>query len=153
MNAAFPGSRTLWVALAAIAGILSLAGDASACRVSDAAPAGRSCCVGRSPADCCCKGPVAAPERTATAPAPIGASRPSLGIPSPGCECRPGEPTAPTDRPAQRVHDDRPDAGRAYDLAPGFVPVPGLPPASRPIEPTASPPKAPIYLRTARLLI
>jgi hypothetical protein len=146
--------RLTWIALAAIVGILSVVGDASASAASAAARnVASSCCVKRVCTGCCCS-----PESGSTAPLATERSvavRPSeggLSTPSRPCECRSSEPGSPASRDESRFSEDRADqaSGESVSLN-GHVPAAVT--FTRHNLPTASPPKSPLYLRTARLLI
>jgi hypothetical protein len=149
-------SRLAWVAVAAIMGMLSVAGDASA-STADVAPRGdiRSCCAEGRCTVCCCK-PAEAPPRPR--PADRSAALPSKGgdiaAPARPCECRSSEPATPAPKPESRSSEGRGDQARGEPVDPALDA--GPPPAAtfaRLILPTSSPPKSPLYLRIARLLI
>lgn len=140
------------IALVAVLGGLVTAGEASACDMTEGGCAAAARC------GCC-----AAPDRTEPghrAPAPsarrVGAPRDvttCTTAPTGGCVCGTERPAAPGPRPSQRPPDHR--TAPARDLAPdpsGLLLAPGA--LARSSPPTARPPqRAPLYLRTSRLLI
>jgi hypothetical protein len=140
--------RRLWVALAAIAASLPATAGAATNGRCEAMPAGCTAC--------CCGDDASAPSRTTdsaiVAPTPssrgIVVSRPA----STSCECRGQDPTAPAQKPGQRVEERRVETGR--EIA-ADSPTLMRPRASLAIAfmPDVGPPRSPIYLRTLRLLI
>jgi hypothetical protein len=140
------------VALWAIIGMLSVTGEASACSMTAASAASRACCTASAGSACCCESTTveSQPEpvaRTTVLPAAGG-----LFAPKTPCECREGEPTEPASKPGQPSPERRTDQDRngsvelTFEVRPAIVFV-------RLISPTESPPGAPLYLRTSRLLI
>jgi hypothetical protein len=96
--------RLPWFALAAIVGMLSMVGEASARPVKGATEAPKSCCVVPPPSDCCCcpakpKPLMPAVERSAMLP--TGEAR--LSAPAIPCECRTDEPADPYSKPESRT--------------------------------------------------
>ena len=146
--------RLTWIALAATVCMLSVMGNASASTTSGAPQNGaRVCCLKRVCTVCCCPQASAssAPLTTGRSVA-LPASGGSLSTPARPCECRSSEPGAPDSRHESRTSEDRSDQshGESVQLnvhAPVAITFAQL------ILPTASPPKSPLYLRTARLLI
>jgi hypothetical protein len=146
--------RLTWIALAAIVGMLSVVGDASASTTSGAPQNGaRACCLKRVCTVCCCTPASASSGLSTTARSVALPSREgSFSSPARPCECRSGEPASPASRHESRPSDDRADQmhGESVELN---VRGPTAVTFARLILPTASPPKSPLYLRTARLLI
>ncbi len=140
--------RLTSIVLAAIAGMVSLTGEATAC----SAKAARSCCTGSSGPACCCEAgkPVSAPrsiERFSVG-MPRGTGR--LLAADPECECRIGGPTEPATRPRSARPEVRPDSSpaRIFESIPEFRPTI---PLVAVVPPTGSPPGLPLYLRASRL--
>ncbi len=146
--------RLSWIALAAIAGMFSAAGAASASTTgADAQGPGRACCVGRVCAKCCCPPASAAAdparvERSATF-APVGSR---LATPAPLCECRPAGPEAPGSKSEPRPAETRDDQIRSQATELTIETRPAVSTVRLVLSP-ADPPKSPLYLRTSRLLI
>ena len=151
--------NSLWVALLAIGGMLSV-GDAARACAEVKAP--KACCEASPSADCrCCdaadssaplpglSGPESLGWSEASAPVGIGTSRPGSS-----CECRSNAPTAPAPKPESRTSDEsRTDQGHDEVIAYlAFAPPPFLP-ATRLVSVNVSPPKSPLYLRTLHLLV
>ena len=140
--------RRLWIALAAVAASLPATARASEAKC-EAMPAGCTTCS-------CCED--AAPttdidpalaEIAAPATRGMAVARPT----SSPCVCRVDGPTAPAPRPGQSAASERRvETGR--DVAADWPnhPGPRVPVASA-LRPPVGPPRSPIYLRTARLLI
>ena len=140
------------IALWAIAGMLLVTGEVSACSMKAASRASRSCCAASVSSACCCE-PTAVesqPEPAARTTFPQAAG--GLFAPKAPCECRQGEPTGPASKPGSPSPERRTDQDRdgsvelTFELRPSVVFV-------RLIPPTESPPGTPLYLRTSRLLI
>jgi len=138
------------LALAAIVGMLSVAGEASACSVQRASTAASACCAGTA---CCCEPTKVEPHPESadrTTSLPLGGD--GLSLPASPCHCRPSEPTEPASKsespsPERRTDQDRARSGELiFGFRPAIVFV-------RPVLPTESPPRAPLYLRISRLLI
>jgi hypothetical protein len=145
--------RLPWFALAAIVGMLSMVGEASARSTSGAAGARKSCCVVSTPADCCCCPAKAEPLAPSVGPkAAIVAVEVRLSASDRPCECRSDEPAAPASRLessptrllSERAHEEV--VATAFSVRP-------LASLCRFDSPPGSPPKSPIYLLTTRLLI
>jgi hypothetical protein len=146
--------RLALIVLAAIAGVLSFSDYARAESTGSASqPARRSCCVNRvCPAGCCMRGGSPARSR-ANEPTVAGLSRTTgLTSPDPSCECRTGEPASPAAKAGSESVKTRSDAGTGESVTLVFSTVHlGL--LSRLIESVRRPPKTPLYLMTARLVI
>jgi hypothetical protein len=146
--------RLTWVVLAAIVGMLSAAGGASASTsYPESRGPGRSCCVRRVCAKCCC--PPASdvsgrPLVGRSATVAPGGSR--LSTPAPLCECRPGRPKLPASSTDPRFSEHRQEqvADHAVELI--VESLPAISPV-RIVLSSALPPKSPLYLRNSRLLI
>ena len=96
--------RLPWVAIAALVGVLTMVGDASA--MSPTSPAaGRSCCKSRGCGMACCERATVTTTETQTAPSGVEASRSSAvgariaGLPVASCTCCSDDPAAPASRP------------------------------------------------------
>jgi hypothetical protein len=73
-------------------------------------------------------------------------------LPARPCQCRSSEPSPPASRDPSRSIQQR--TGRDPGSATRFtVFAPAAPSPTRAVPCTPSPPRAPVYLRTARLLI
>jgi hypothetical protein len=148
--------RPVWVALLAIAGMVSVSDMASACSAQPSKST-RSCCVKSSMAGCSCCAPRTT-TRAVASETPAPAARPApvriLTSSAESCACRLSEPAAPANGP--RSHPtaedrDKPACGELFSLV-----VAAARPAARADHapsPNASPPDFPLYLRTARFLI
>jgi hypothetical protein len=145
--------RLPWFALAAIVGMLSMVGEASARTMKGTADAPKSCCVMPPPSDCCCcpaKAKPLVPAIEQPAASPTGEAR--LSVPAVPCECRSDEPADPASKPESRNLEQRPERTGEKAADSPFVTVPSTRLALF-VPPTGSPPKSPLYLRTTRLLI
>lgn len=153
--------RFPWIALAAFVGIVSAAQDASASPVSrDRAREmlQNGCCCVTHVSGCCCES--AEPISLSSTPAP-GSSRDEAagaGVRQRAnegrtCQCRSGgDPAGVPSSPEARGGDERTGPASAHSAAgPLRIAVP--PPPARAVPAHASPPRVPLYLRTARLLI
>lgn len=143
------------IALFAIAGMLSLSGDARAeGSGSDSNGAARSCCAKRvCPPGCCMRGGGSGRSTTNNqVVARNDALTSGLASTDSGCECRPGEPVSPASRQRSQSVDRRAISWscelESLDSRAAHL---GL--LSRLIEPLRRPPRAPLYLTTERLLI
>jgi hypothetical protein len=157
------------IVLAAIVGALSAAEPALAApRVGAGASTrvglgcavpspGGGCCAARPASGCCCE-PTVPPGPAAVrfvflAAIPPGQT-PGSGLPQASCSCQAAEPLAPGGTTTPRTPDDggKPGrlAGSALSLSDANA---GLPRWSRRGATTHSPPRSPLYLRTAHLLI
>jgi hypothetical protein len=147
--------RLAVVASVAIAGMVLTASSASASPTNPGSQTGsRACCLKRSCTVCCCgTSNTQSPGQSATSPALQ--SRKSLAIalpPSIPCECRSNTPATPAPKPESRSEEQRSDRDRADSSLPAsFVSSPSMFTFVR--LTVSGPPPAPLYLRTARLLI
>jgi hypothetical protein len=145
--------RLIWIALAAILGMSSVVGNASASTTAGVPKNGSlACCLKRVCTVCCCTpAPASDPSKTERSMA-LPSSESGLYSSARPCECRSGGPGSPASRHESRSSEDRHDEtqGEPVDLS---VHVPTAVPFARLMVPTANPPKSPLYLRTARLLI
>jgi hypothetical protein len=143
-----------WTALLATSAMLSVVGDASASSTSGLAPNGaRACCLKRACTVCCCTPASAgsAPLTTRRSIALTGSAG-SLSIPARPCECRSSEPAVPASSQESRPCEVR--DGHAHGAAANLgIRAPVTLTFARLVQTTASPPRSPLYLRTARLLI
>jgi hypothetical protein len=73
-------------------------------------------------------------------------------ISSSPCVCRAPQPIAPAQKPGQREEERRVETGRDVAADSPAIPGPRFPVAIA-FMPDVGPPRSPIYLRTARLLI
>jgi hypothetical protein len=151
MNATLHHLRHSSIVLAAIVGMFSAVGEASASAPQADAP-GRACCVGRMCAGCCCP-----TVRKVSVPATSGrlaivsSALPRLAPPAPLCECRPSSPDAPASRHEPRPPETREDQAFGPAIGPTVV----SDPATELARIDASPPSSariPVYLLTSRLL-
>lgn len=154
--------RLLSIAVTALLGIVSSAQEASAGPVGPqraAAMLRAGCCCVVARADCCCEGgtPVRlTPRQAGEGPARLlmPAPRDESGPRSGSCQCRSADPARPPSNnpsPSSEDEQSRVDhTAAAVDIS--IAALPGAPRFSAD-RPHLSPPKAPLYLRTARLLI
>jgi hypothetical protein len=140
--------------LAAIVGILSVAGEASACSTMNRGKATRSCCAGLSRSACCCEAETAEtrPESPDSQAVGMTADGGRLLAPGSPCECRVGDPTesAPQPKSASSRHRIDRDGVRSVELNVDIRPAIARAPVGLATE---TPPRTPLYLRTSRLLI
>ena len=143
--------RRLWVAFAAIAVSLPATAGASTEPRCEAMPAGCTTCA-------CCKEPAPASPQTATAPVlSVARTTRDMALARPAssatpCVCRAEAPTAPAPKPGDRVEERRVETSRGVVAEPSAYPGPGAPVAIA-FMPDVGPPRSPLYLRNARLLI
>jgi hypothetical protein len=140
------------LAFAAIMGMLSVVGEASACSAKGPGKAMGACCAGPDQSACCCDQVEPRPaltDRTAVG-MPGGTGR--LLAPDSPCECRPGEPTESAPKPESSSSENRTDRESTRSLEQVFPVQPTIA-VDRLVQPTQSPPGTPLYLRTSRLLI
>jgi len=136
-----------------IAAILFLAGEVSACSPKAGRNSTGGCCSGRAESACCCEPagvksrPASAVRSTVLPPAKAG-----LFAPEPLCECRSGAPNEPASKSESRSPERRAEQDRAGSVELPFDIRPMIAPA-RLVLPTERPPRAPLYIRTSRLLI
>jgi hypothetical protein len=180
MSSLYSYLRPALIAIAAMAATLSVGVTASACPAMSAGGAEGGCCDGRAPAQCCCKAVALAPdsefnavraeprpsgsrglnpladasgsarEGSATRVRPLASGR--LSVPISPCQCRSSSPSQPASKPRSASGERRTDQDRVQ--SPERIPQVLHAVASvRLVPPTASPPAAPIYLCTSRLLI
>jgi hypothetical protein len=143
-----PDVRLSWVALAAVMGLLSVAGEASAAGKACSCCAKRVCSMG------CCRGPIgpSGPE-TAVPPAALAPVRGGLtSLPAVPCECRSDVPAEPASKPEIPTADPRAEQDQIGSVALSIE-------TSRPavFAPVSAPAfglsRAPLLLNTTRLLI
>ena len=133
--------RLPWLALAAIAGMLSMAGELRAC--STTASESRSCCVDRPSADCrCCE---------AAEPTAIETSSSQVATET-GCHCRSDRTSSPISGRESSPTKPRSDPGRSASLEDeaNFHRKTPFAAIGREI---VEPPKVATFLRLGRLLI
>jgi hypothetical protein len=145
--------RAFGIALAAVAGVLSVSGTASACSAGAAGKATSSCCTARPDTACgCCGEAVDVPSPAVGTRVDSHHEAGSRVIPAGRCVCRPERPPvpagAPQSRPAERPSERLFDGAITVDAAPASA----ARLRSSPLSPSGSTPDAPVYLRTARLL-
>ena len=141
------------IALAAIVGMLSMVGEASARNPGGSSNTPKSCCVVTTPADCCC-----CPAKPDSLPFSAGRStgvatgETRVATPDRSCECRSNEPAAPASKPESRSQEQRSErvSEGAFDTS--FFVRPSVT-SSRYIPPTGGPPNSPLPLLTIRLQI
>ena len=153
MNGVRSNFRLPYLALVAVVGALSLAGDASACSTMRANKASSACCVGGGQSACCCESiktelPLESSGRT------LVRSTNGAGhfTPAPSCGCRSGNSNEPAPKPESPTSRQRTDRDRVESHEP-TVHVNRTVTITRLILPSASPPATPLYLRMSRLLI
>jgi len=135
--------RLPWFALAAIVGMVSLVGEASACPVKAARP----CCVTRKA--CCCKATNAEVSEAAPDTSQV---RDDLAAAPASCECRSNDSPEPARRPESRTSGRRADRDRGEPVVLVAEVTRRLVIAA--VEPSRDrPPDRPVYLVTSRLLI
>jgi hypothetical protein len=144
--------RLSLLALVAVAGMLSVVTDASASTPKrSSANSTDACCLKRVCTVCCCESASASATRKTNSTLPRGEA--SLASrPAPPCECRSGDPVAPAPRPEPRPTDPRPerDRGAPVDLT---LDSPRSATFATVVPPASGLSKAPLHLRTTRLLI
>jgi hypothetical protein len=145
--------RLPWIVLAAILGLFSIVGEASA-STPTATPrnSARACCIGRVCSACCCVPADAVSSPAAVKKSVVIPARPTLTSPVPLCECRPGGPTSPASKTEPCSFEDHSSQASA---TPPEMTVEHRPAITLVwiIPSTGNPPKSPLYLRTSRLLI
>jgi hypothetical protein len=146
--------RQSWIALAAVIGMLSVVGNASASTRNFAPQNGTlACCLKRICTVCCCP-----PASASSGPLTTGRSvallsrEGSFSSPARPCECRSSEPGSPASRQESRSSEGRGDEVHGEPVQLNVL-APTAVIFARPVAPTASPSKSPLYLRHARLLI
>jgi hypothetical protein len=145
--------RPALIALAAMAMMLSVGGDASACSAMKTGQAKGGCCAGRDAGACCCEA-VASESRPTAADRAMGhlMAHDGRSIPNSRCECRSGGPTQPAPKPRTSTSERRIDHDRVSSLELTLGAGSAVT-SMRPVPLAERPPAAPIYLRTSRLLI
>ncbi len=145
--------RASGIALAAIVGMLSMVGEASARATSGASEARKACCVAPTPADCCCCPAKADPRPASAGPQdPSIASGVRLAASDRPCGCRADTPAAPASKPESSSRERRPERADEASVATAFVPyAPGS--FARSVPPTGSPPSFPLSFLISRLRI
>jgi hypothetical protein len=135
--------RQLWIALAAITVSLpatARAYDGARCEFMLAGCTACHCCTADAPA--------VATTAVVPVPSAIGSTSDRPGP----CSCCTPSPAAPAPRQEQRAEEQRTDNGRGVAAMSSVEPGPRVPVAIA-FVPDVGPPRSPIYLRTARLLI
>ena len=132
------------IALAAMAGMLSIVGEVSACSDTASRAATRSCCTANV-ASCCCESP-------GTKTTDVSPVENNLSVPFAPCECRPGVPSDPAQKPGLPAPERRSDQYRSNAVKVTFE-VRSAIVLIRIAPPTLGPPGSPLYLRTSRLLL
>jgi len=136
--------------VAAMALMLSLSGNASACSASGMQG---NCCTSSAGSACCCDVQAVEPQPGSSDRAEARISdEGTISSPVSPCVCRPGGPTEPASKPRSTSSHDRPDRDhvRVIEIIPETRPAIAV---VRSVVPTESPPGAPLYLRTSHLLI
>jgi hypothetical protein len=144
--------RVSWIALAAIAGMLSVGGRVSACSTEPAAKPAGSCCVAQPVLPCCCEPETAPAREFGERPTVSPVRTPIATTPARSCECRSDRPAAPASKPESRPAQVRAEKGIDESL-------PVIRVAVRPTvfigyggSPNASRADLPLFLRHSRLL-
>jgi hypothetical protein len=145
--------RLSHIALAAIVGMLSMVGEASARMPGGLSDSAKSCCIVPMPSDCCCC-PAKANSLAASAgrSTEIANGETRLAAPAGSCECRSNEPAAPASKPESRSPDRRTERVSEGAVDTSFFVRPPVT-SSRFIPPTDGPPNSPLHLITIRLQI
>lgn len=142
--------RLSLIAFAAAVGALSVASDVSASNTGPQNGA-RACCLKRACSVCCCEpAAVASPVHEPADPRFTGAGL--AGRTAPPCECRSNGPAAPAPGPESRPGGQRIDPGHGESVV-LTIDVPSAETLARHLRPAARLSKAPLHLRTTRLLI
>jgi|GEM_PF-4293853 len=155
--AMFPAPRipgALLLALAAFAGTVLSATEASASSADRAELAAPASCAMQLSSDCCCCGldrSSAGLKKSLHSDEPAGSRLVLSLLEVPHCECRPTEPTAANSKPQSRPTEERPTEA-FHDTTLPDVARPTITPVRASLT-TGSLPDLPLYLRTARLLI
>jgi len=141
------------VAVMATAGMLSMAGEASACSAKRASKTTRGCCAGSPRSVCCCdaRTPELLPQSTGRS-AVVNPEQADVGVPGSSCTCRLGEPANRASKSGSRPSGYRAEYGRAAFAVQRSRTLPGTRLACSGL-PTGIEPESPLYLRTSRLLI
>jgi hypothetical protein len=136
--------RLPWIALAAIVGLLSAAGEASA------ADKACKCCVKQGCSMGCCGQPgTRSAAETAMPPVAVALVRVDLtSLPADPCACRSGEPAEPASEPETPASDQDQAGSVGLPLEPSRLAV--FTPVSAPASGLS---RAPLLLNTTRLLI
>jgi hypothetical protein len=147
-------TRAPWIVLAAVAGMLPVVRYAPASWSAEASRCTMTCCIVDPPPACpaCLMGSTAADEADGR-PSVILATAVGLQVPARPCECvRDGTPAAPSPEPGSTDPSQRSGEFHGETVA---LAVSDRPAAAFVclIPPTGSPPRSPLYLRNARLLI
>lgn len=141
-------ARTLWIALAAIVGVVSAPGDAQARMAEGTAKGGADCCVSRPMTDCGCCVAEARPSRPA---APMRLAAPHATSPDAAgrhCECRADTPEAPASKPERMAGERRSSDQRAGLAHLHLIPARPATPVGPQVPPGDSSAEAPLYLLT-----
>jgi hypothetical protein len=147
--------RLFIVAVAAMAGTLFSAREVAACSRETGSKATGGCCSGRVGSACCCE-PANGKSQSTTVVFMTGIRSDFASefapLREPDCECRSGEPNGPatkSDPPSLERRSGNNGAISAElnpEIQTKFA-------SARQVDATESPPSAPIFLRTSRLLI
>jgi hypothetical protein len=145
--------RLPYIVLAAIVGMFSVAGEASACSTKQASTAPSACCVGRVQSACCCEAKKTELPLESTGRF-LARSTNDAGhfTPAPSCGCRSGSSNEPAPKPESPTSRHRTDQDRLESCEPIILANRAIT-ITRFILPSVSPPATPLYLRTSRLLI
>jgi hypothetical protein len=141
------------IATSALMALILIPGKAAACSANGGSAAQGACCSGGAECACCCE-PASVESRLPFTDRSIVYFSAGTGvtIPNRPCECRfhePSEPASKSEFPSSERQLERDDLHSAKLGAYGF---PGITPA-RLVHATESPPRAPLYIRTSRILI
>ncbi len=142
-------------ALAAIAGMLTMAPEASASTSSGKLVSPKSCCAVPTPSACCC-----CPAEAVKATSPKVAAVETVAVgnlvtaPASSCDCRSDEPTAPASKhESSSIETEQRPVRSSADLSEMSFDVRPASTFARFILPNGSPPRSPLYLLTSHLLI
>jgi len=145
--------RQAWVVIVAIAGMLSVVGNALASTASGTLRKDAGACCGKQVCSGCCCLPASTRSRPGAAEQSVAfPPGDSLSTPAGACECRSSEQplSAPKSRPRPSENRFDRDRGEPVDPAVGAV-TPAT--FGLLVLRIAGPAESPLYLRTARLLI
>jgi hypothetical protein len=140
--------RFALIVLASVGGMLSEAGNASA--MSPSSNRAASCCAKPVGPCCCCTVSAPSSRPAVESLSSVASPKSRLAVPNRTCECRSSQQPASTAKPESRPEESRPVIDRRPSMAARLHPVPT--PGPRTLE-HFSPPRIPLYLSTARLLI
>ena len=143
------------IAMAAIAGLLSVADEVMACEAKRAPTTARTCCAIRLSSDCggCCDANEASSQpETGNLRKVAVAAQVGIAVTRRSCECRLGDSSDPAQKSESRPAQIRADHDRDSAIACVLEEPPRFSFATLAFR-TTSPPKVLLCLRTSRLLL